>query len=486
MKRLALLLVLVSALSLGACSSHTHTFDNDRFEYDSEYHWHPSTCGHDVVSGKAEHSFVVLESIEPTYDLDGSITYGCSICDYSYTETIDKLEHNYANTWSIDETKHWHACTDEGYEDLRGDEAYHTYESVVTNPTFDSEGYTTYTCTVCGYAYIDDRTAKLEHSYANTWSHDENIHWHACTDEGYAYLRADEGSHQFVETVIPPEKNKPGYTQHKCSVCDYTYNDNEVDPLGYTIQWVNYDGEVLSSEKYYYGDMPSYKGKEPVRVSSYTKYYLFEGWSPAIETVMNDVTYTATYSEHVMGATLNLSNYSSYLYYSVSYGMTYSGQYINTVRYNIKFMSKNQSYYYPYGAIEAEPTLYYSGGGWLKQYCSGYLDDRGNLSLTNSISDLSRFGFTNSSDATVWLNDNLDVNIVDVEGSVVFDKTQLYSRVNARSNNNEYGTVTGSGYYKYGSSFTIKAVPANEYVNFDGWYYNNNLITSEKEYSDII
>jgi hypothetical protein len=32
----------------------------------------------------------------------------------------------------------------------------HTYEFVVTDPTCETDGCTTYTCTVCDYSYEDD------------------------------------------------------------------------------------------------------------------------------------------------------------------------------------------------------------------------------------------------------------------------------------------------------------------------------------------
>ena len=41
----------------------------------------------------------------------------------------------------------------------------HEYESVVTDPTCTSEGFTTHTCTKCGHSYIDDTTPKLPHEY---------------------------------------------------------------------------------------------------------------------------------------------------------------------------------------------------------------------------------------------------------------------------------------------------------------------------------
>ena len=50
--------------------SHSHSYAT-AWSYDDTYHWHASTCGHDVVSGKANHSFIdgvcsVCGQIDPT------------------------------------------------------------------------------------------------------------------------------------------------------------------------------------------------------------------------------------------------------------------------------------------------------------------------------------------------------------------------------------------------------------------------------------
>lgn len=41
----------------------------------------------------------------------------------------------------------------------------HDYDSVVTNATCTSSGFTTYTCKVCGHSYVGDETAALAHDY---------------------------------------------------------------------------------------------------------------------------------------------------------------------------------------------------------------------------------------------------------------------------------------------------------------------------------
>ena len=67
-------------------------------------------------------------------------------------------------------------CTEEGYtgdtyctdcgEKIADGEAIealgHNYESVVTKPTVDAEGYTTHTCTECGHSYVDSYVPKVD------------------------------------------------------------------------------------------------------------------------------------------------------------------------------------------------------------------------------------------------------------------------------------------------------------------------------------
>lgn len=45
-----------SSSGSGSGSSHSHSYA-DAWSYDDTYHWHAATCGHNVVSGKAEHTY---------------------------------------------------------------------------------------------------------------------------------------------------------------------------------------------------------------------------------------------------------------------------------------------------------------------------------------------------------------------------------------------------------------------------------------------
>ena len=79
-----LLVIAITFSTLIGCStsgvvSHEHTFASFWVTND-EYHWHPSTCGHDVQGDKERHEFT-SETNET-----GETIYTCSICNYSFSD----------------------------------------------------------------------------------------------------------------------------------------------------------------------------------------------------------------------------------------------------------------------------------------------------------------------------------------------------------------------------------------------------------------
>ena len=75
-------------------TGHEHTYSNS-WSFDETYHWHASTCGHDVVKDKGEHHFV------DTLGDDGSLVHTCSTCEYSYSEGGTSDEFPYMDNTSI-------------------------------------------------------------------------------------------------------------------------------------------------------------------------------------------------------------------------------------------------------------------------------------------------------------------------------------------------------------------------------------------------
>ena len=108
------------------------------------------------------HDYELTDAIAADYDHEGTEIYTCSRCGDSYSlKTGERWIHSFDDEWTIDARKgtHYHACLDEGFEQLRADEEKHQYgQGVVTAATSTEPGYTTFTCEVCGHQERNDAT----------------------------------------------------------------------------------------------------------------------------------------------------------------------------------------------------------------------------------------------------------------------------------------------------------------------------------------
>ncbi len=72
------------------------------------------------------------------------------------------------------------------------------------------------------------------------------------------------------------------------------------DTLEYKVSFVDWDGTVLQSGILQSGSMPEYKGEEnPTREQTAKCTYGFKGWTPEIEKVQSEATYTAVYDSTI-------------------------------------------------------------------------------------------------------------------------------------------------------------------------------------------
>ena len=65
----------------------------------------------------------------------------------------------------------------------------------------------------------------------------------------------------------------------------------------YTITWVDENGDVLEEDEVPYGEIPTFDGETPTKDSDDEYDYEFKGWTPEIEEVTGDKTYTAEYEK---------------------------------------------------------------------------------------------------------------------------------------------------------------------------------------------
>ncbi|MBQ2971570.1 MAG: hypothetical protein IJE16_03350 [Ruminococcus sp.] len=122
----------------------------------------------------------------------------------------------------------------------------HRYDIVVTAPTCEEQGYTTYTCTSCGDTKVDDYVDALGHTEAvdaavepdceNTGL-TEGKHCSVCDKVLVAQEVIDALGHtEVVDAAVEPDCTNTGLTEGKhCSVCDKVLVAQEVvDAKGHT------------------------------------------------------------------------------------------------------------------------------------------------------------------------------------------------------------------------------------------------------------
>ena len=116
----------------------------------------------------------------------------------------------------------------------------HIYTGAVTDPTCNSEGYTSYTCSVCDFSYIADKVSALGHNYNQTTTSSPTCENHGytiyvCTRCEDSYIE-DIGTsdHGYITSVTAPTCNSEGYTTYTCSACGDSYVANKVAALGHS------------------------------------------------------------------------------------------------------------------------------------------------------------------------------------------------------------------------------------------------------------
>ena len=202
----------------------------------------------------------VTVNLVPGYNLpDGTTGSGVTIDKDKGTikvtnpdATITVPVHSFSETWSYDETNHWHDCTVEGHTDKNGLEphaggtatcteqatcstcgqkygklAKHTLKKTETKAaTCTATGNSAYwTCNVCG-KFFSDENGETEitenswvipasgHTWSTVWSKNETTHWHECTN---CYAKNDEAAH----TPGPAATEEQPQT---CTECGYELN----------------------------------------------------------------------------------------------------------------------------------------------------------------------------------------------------------------------------------------------------------------------
>ncbi len=200
-------------------------------------------------------------------------------------------EHEFSDSWSKDETYHWHAATCEHTTEV-SDKAEHSFGdwTVTKAATEEAEGSKERTCSVCGYT-ATETIEKLAHThkFATDWSKDETYHWHAATC-GHEVTEG-KAEHTFGDWTVTkePTEEAEGSKERVCTVCNYKeVVDIAKIPKGLVL--VEAGTFQMGSEKGNSNNKPVhqvtitkdfYMGKYEVTQAEYEKYCSYGSGSPS-------------------------------------------------------------------------------------------------------------------------------------------------------------------------------------------------------------
>ena len=233
-----------------------------------------SVCGEELsrqttvvpATGHTEGEAVTEKEVAATCTTDGSydtVVY-CSVCNAELSRKSTTVpatghtggevvvENNVAPTCTVtgsyDNVKYCTVCGEEASRETVVVAAKgHTYNNVVTAPTCETSGYTTYTCGTCGDTYKADEISALGHTEGKT--NVENNVAATCTEDGsyenvvYCSVCKEELSrekvtvsasgHKYSSEVTAPTCTEDGYTTYTCSACGNTYTSDVVTTPGH-------------------------------------------------------------------------------------------------------------------------------------------------------------------------------------------------------------------------------------------------------------
>lgn len=159
-------------------TSHSYS---DTYQADRENHWYRcQVCGEETDAEPHTPGDAATEEAPQI----------CTVCDYVLVPTLSHI-HEFADTWSWDDSKHWHDCdTCPEY----GDEDTHAFINAC-----DPD------CDVCGF------TRQTSHAFATKWKMDSTTHWKQCVVCGFQ-------DHVTDHTPGPDPTETSAQT---CTVCGY-------------------------------------------------------------------------------------------------------------------------------------------------------------------------------------------------------------------------------------------------------------------------
>jgi hypothetical protein len=201
---------------------------------------------------------------------------------------------------------------------LKGPVYYHYGDTVVTPSNPSREADSTYTYTFSGWTpTVSDVTGNVVYKAEYTATYIDYTVKFMVGDTVYNSYTAHYG-----DTLTTPETNP---TKDETQECTYTFKgwtpevastvtgdvvytaEFETSYKTFTVEFLNEDNSVISSDKYYYGDEVEIPDA-PTKTADNTYTYAFDGWDKSVTAVTGNATYKATFKPTFIDYTVKFVN----------------------------------------------------------------------------------------------------------------------------------------------------------------------------------
>ena len=280
-------------------------YDGTVLELDEsvEYGTTPSFDGENPTREKDAQYTYTFSGWNPTVDsVTGNVEYVAQ-----YSTTINK----YTVTWKNYDGTVLETDTEVPYGTIP------TYNG--NTPTKETDAQYTYAfddwdktiSAVMGDITYTARYTSLVNKYTVTWKNYDGTVLETDENVDYGTLPTYNGTTptreraEYTYTFIGWDKTISEVTGNVIYTAQYSQETSK-----FIVVWKNYDGTVLKTETdLLYQAMPEYVGQTPTREKDAQYTYTFNGWSPTISQISDDIVYTAQYSTTLNKYTVTWKNY---------------------------------------------------------------------------------------------------------------------------------------------------------------------------------
>lgn len=196
---------------------------------------------------------------------------------------------------------------------ISGPTNYHYGDTVVVPADPERASDSTYNYTFAGWTPAVDKVTK---SVTYTATYNSSFIDYTVTFENYDGTVISQNTYHYGDTVtLPADPTRPSDSTYSYTFSGWSPDVSPVNgnvtytaqfsrsKVKYTVEFVNYDGSVISSGEYEYGAVVSVPAN-PSRPADKTYTYTFKGWDKAVVSVTSDAKYTAQYNAEFVNYTV--------------------------------------------------------------------------------------------------------------------------------------------------------------------------------------